>query len=74
MKILSNQLITQGRPLFTRNSYWSTLQPGRKSYRVFARQMTNPPAACGLRSRTPVNRAATTQTVHEEAAAAKSSE
>ncbi len=74
MKILSNQLITQGKPLFTRSSYWSTLQPGRKSYRVFARQMTNPPAACGLHSRTRMDRAATTQTVHEEAAAAKASE
>lgn len=74
MKILSNQIITQGKPLFTRSSYWSTLRPGRKSYRVFAKQMTNPPAACGLRSRTPVNRAATTQTVHEEAVAVKTSD
>jgi hypothetical protein len=29
--------------------YWATLRPGTLSYRVFAKQMTNPPAACGLR-------------------------
>ncbi len=71
VKILSNQIIDQHKPLFTRTSYWSTLQPGRKSYRVFARQMTNPPAACGLPVRTPINKAATTQTVKEEADATK---
>ncbi len=73
VKILSNQIIDQHKPLFTRTSYWSTLQPGRKSYRIFAKQMTNPPAACGLHVRTPINKAATTETVkrqvHETAAA-----
>jgi hypothetical protein len=48
VKILSNQIIDQRKPLLSRSSYWSTLQPGRPSYRIFARQMTNPPAACGL--------------------------
>ncbi len=67
VKILSNQIIDQHKPLFTRTSYWSTLQPGRKSYRIFARQMTNPPAACGLHVRTPINKAATTQTVKQHA-------
>jgi hypothetical protein len=67
VKILSNQIIDQHRPLFTRTSYWSTLQPGRKSYRVFAKEMTNPPAACGLPVRTPINKAATTQTVKKQA-------
>ena len=30
IKILDNQIITHGKPLVTRSSYWSTLQPGRK--------------------------------------------
>ncbi len=46
VKILENQMIEQRKPLLTRTSYWSTLQPGTVSYRVFARQMTNVPAAC----------------------------
>jgi hypothetical protein len=74
VKILTNQIVDQRKPLFTRTSYWSTLQPGRKSYRVFAKQMTNPPAACGLRVRTPVDKAATTKTVKEEADASKASQ
>ncbi len=48
VKILTNQLIDQGKPLLTRTSYWATLRPGTFSYRIFAKQMTNPPAACGL--------------------------
>ena len=47
--ILSNQIITQHKPIVTSTSYWSTLQPGTVSYRVFAKQMTNPPTTCGLR-------------------------
>ncbi len=46
--ILDNQIIEQHKPLLTRSSYWATLRPGTLSYRVFAKQMTNPPAACGL--------------------------
>jgi hypothetical protein len=46
VKILENQLITLRRPLLTQTSYWSTLQPGRPSYRVFAKQMANVPIAC----------------------------
>ena len=46
VRILENQLITLRRPLVTRTSYWSTLQPGRPSYRVFVKQMANVPAAC----------------------------
>ena len=46
VKILQNQLIDQGRPLLTSKSYWSTLQPGRPSYRVFAKQMVNVPRVC----------------------------
>ncbi len=48
LKIMDNQIITQGKPLVSRTSYWSTLQPGTAGYRVFARQMANVPEACGL--------------------------
>jgi len=74
IKILSNQIIVQHKPLLSRSSYWSTLQPGRLSYRVFARQMTNPPAACALPTKTKkIDKTATTQTVQQEAVEAKSS-
>jgi hypothetical protein len=46
VKILDNQLIALRRPLLSRMSYWATLQPGRPSYRVFAKQMTNVPRVC----------------------------
>jgi hypothetical protein len=46
VKILDNQLITQGRPLLSQASYWSTLRPGMVSYQVFLKQMTNVPLAC----------------------------
>ncbi len=46
VKILENQMITHRRPLLTSSSYWVTLQPERPSYQVFAKQMTNVPAAC----------------------------
>ena len=46
VRILDNQIIEQRKPLLSSTSYWSTLQPGTVSYRVFARQMTNVPAAC----------------------------
>jgi hypothetical protein len=48
VRILSQQIIDNHEPLFTHRSYWSTLQPGTVSYRIFAKQMTNPPLACGL--------------------------
>ncbi len=48
VKILENQIIDQRKPLLTRTSYWATLRPGTFSYRIFAKQMTNPPGACGL--------------------------
>ena len=47
--ILKNQIIDQHRLLLWPMSYWATLRPGTFSYRIFARQMTNVPAACGLR-------------------------
>ncbi len=71
IKILDNQIITQHRRLLTKKSYWSTLQPGTRSYRVFAKEMTNPPAACAVAPRTKiaskVPKTATTVSVHEEA-------
>ena len=49
VKIMENQIVTQGKPLVSRTSYWATLQPGTAGYRVFAKQMANVPAACGRR-------------------------
>jgi hypothetical protein len=51
VKIMENQIVTQGKPLVSRTSYWATLQPGTAGYRVFAKQMANVPAACGLHVR-----------------------
>jgi hypothetical protein len=51
VKIMENQIVTQGKPLVSRTSYWATLQPGTGGFRVFAKQMANVPAACGLRVR-----------------------
>ena len=51
VKILEQELFDQHKPLLSRTQYWSTLQPGTISYRVFAKQMTNVPAACGLRTK-----------------------
>ena len=48
VKILENQMITQRRPLLSPASYWVTLQPAHSSYRIFAKQMKNVPAACRL--------------------------
>lgn len=73
VKILANQIIVLHKPLLVGSSYWSTLQPGTPSYRVFVKQMTNPPAACALPSKPKTNQAETTKTVHDEAAQASSS-
>lgn len=48
VNILTRQIIDKHEPLFCHSSYWSTLQPGTVSFRVFEKQMTNPPLACGL--------------------------
>ena len=48
VRILENQIIRRHKPLVTRSSYWSTLQPGTSSYAVFAKQMANVPVACGI--------------------------
>ena len=47
VKILTNQLIHQRKPLLTPSSYWSTLRPGWPGYDTFLKQMTNAPSACG---------------------------
>ena len=51
VKILDNQLFALNKPLLSSTSYWSTLQPGTVSYRVFRKQMTNVPAACRASSK-----------------------
>ena len=52
VKILTNQLVDQRKPLLTRSSYWSTLRPGWPGYSTFLKQMANTPEACGrVRSR-----------------------
>jgi hypothetical protein len=56
VKIMENQIITQKKPLVVRSSYWSTLQPGTVSYRVFAKQMANVPAACKVTAASHVRR------------------
>lgn len=48
IRILSHQILDQHKPIFSPTSYWATLQPGTESFRVFEKQMTNPPAACEL--------------------------
>jgi len=65
VKILVNQIIVQHKPLLTRSGYWSTLQPDGLSYRVFAKQMANSPAACGLSSKSPIDKSATTKSVQD---------
>jgi hypothetical protein len=67
IKILENQIITQRKPLVTKYSYWSTLQPGTVSYRVFAKEMTNPPEACAKPARPERLKQETTVSVHEQA-------
>ena len=47
IRILDHQIIEQHKPIYSRTSYWATLQPGTGSFRVFAKQMTNLPLACG---------------------------
>ena len=67
VKILVNQTIVRHKPLLTRSGYWSTLRPDEPSYRVFAMQMTNPPAACGLPTKSRIDKSATTKSVQDDA-------
>jgi len=50
VKILDKQIIGKHKALLSGSGYWSTLRPGTVSYRVFAKQMTNVPVACGVRN------------------------
>jgi hypothetical protein len=47
VRILTNQLVDQRKPLLTKSSYWSTLRPGWPGYSTFLKQMANTPEACG---------------------------
>ena len=67
VKILFRQIIVHHKSLLTRSAYWSTLQPDSPSYLVFAKQMTNPPAACGLATKSTIDKSATTKSVQEDA-------
>ena len=46
VNIIRNQLIDQHKPLLSSTSYFSTLQPGTISVKVFLRQMKNVPSVC----------------------------
>jgi hypothetical protein len=65
VKILFNQIIVRHKSLLTPSGYWSTLRPEGLSYRVFAKQMTNPPSACGLSTKTTIDKSATTKSVRD---------
>jgi hypothetical protein len=49
VNIIRNQLIYQHKLLLSPTSYFSTLQPGTISVRVFLKQMANVPTVCGPR-------------------------
>jgi hypothetical protein len=50
VKILDHQIFEQHKPLLSASGYWSTLRPGNVDYRMFAKQMTNVPLACGVKA------------------------
>ena len=47
VKILKFQLVNQKKPLLSKTSYWSPLRPGWPGFRIFLKQMSNVPEACG---------------------------
>jgi hypothetical protein len=51
VRILEKQIINAHKPLLSGTGYWETLRPGTPGHRVFVKQMTNVPAACGVRVR-----------------------
>jgi hypothetical protein len=67
VKIMFNQIIVQHKPLLTPSGYWSSLHPTGPSHRIFAKEMSNPPTACGLATTSPIDKSATTKSVQEEA-------
>ena len=66
VNIIRNQLIDQHKPLLSSTSYFSTLQPGTISVKVFLKQMANVPTVCGRR---PVRTASPENAPMREAAA-----
>jgi hypothetical protein len=71
IKILDNQIINLRKPLLTRSSYWSPLQPRTVANRHFLTQMVNPPAACAKPQRPQHLKDVTTADVHQQAQQAK---
>lgn len=67
IKILDNQIIDLHKPLITKKSYWAPLRPGNYSHHNFLKEMTNPPAACGIESRSKIAKNKTTKTVQQVA-------
>ena len=67
VKILVNQIIVRHKLLLTPSGYWSTLHPDGPSFPVFAKQMKNPPDACGLSTNSGIDKSATTKSVQEDA-------
>ncbi len=67
IKILESQIIDQHKPVLSKSSYWSPLQPGTLPDRNFLKQMTNPPEACGVASRSKIAKNKTTKTVQQVA-------
>jgi hypothetical protein len=52
VNIIRFQLVNRNKPLLSSTSYFSTLQPGTVSLKVFLNQMANVPAVCGRPVRT----------------------
>jgi len=73
VKILVNQIIVHHKALLSPSGYWSTLRPDEPSFRVFAKQMTNPPDACALASNSRIDKSATTKSVQDDANRAEAS-
>jgi hypothetical protein len=71
VKILDNQIIDRHKPLLTKSSYWSPLQPGTVPYRTFLKEMVNPPAACAKPARPQHLKDVTTADVHQQVEDAK---
>ena len=67
VKILVNQIIVHHKPLLSRSGYWSTLRPDGLSFRVFAKQMTNPSGGVWPVHQVPDDKSATTESVQDDA-------
>jgi hypothetical protein len=66
VKILFNQIIVQHKPLLSRSGYWTTSRPDGPISRIFAKQMTNPAAPCGLPTKSTIAKSATTKSVRDD--------